>query len=87
MPFGPLRSTRLLGARSYHSRLIALWIYSIAWTASVVLLALYWAGVSTPMRIALTPLLVLGVPTIGDLFQTHADYKERWERANGRDLN
>lgn len=82
MPFGPLRSTRLLAARSYYTRLTLLWMYSVAWASTVVLLALHWEGVSTLMKFGLIPLLVLGTPSVSDLFQTHTEYTAKWERDN-----
>ena len=55
-------------------------MYSIAWTGVVISLAVYWASVNVPIRIVLIPLLVLGTPTVGDLFQTYEQYKARWGR-------
>ena len=83
MPFGPLRSTRLLDAKNYYRRFLMLWVYSVAWMVVVVLFALEWyTTVGVPMKIALVVLLVLGTPTVGDLFQTYAVYVAKWEQEN-----
>ncbi len=82
MPFGPLRLTQRFGAGQYYVRLVVLWMYSIVWTAAVASLAVYWDEVNLPMKIVLVPLLVLGTPTIGDLFQSYAKYSAKWERDN-----
>ena len=82
MPFGPLRSTRLLGAREYQVHLVRYWIYSTAWAATAVLLAIYWGAVSTLLKFVLVPLIIFGTPAISDLFQTYTKYTAKWHHDN-----
>jgi hypothetical protein len=74
--FGPLRSTRLLGPREYQVHLVRYRVYSVAWAATSVMLAIYWGEVMTLLKFVLVPLIVLGTPAIGvffsDIRQVHS---------------
>jgi len=83
--FGPLRSTRLLGAREYQVHLVRYWMYSVAWAATAVLLTIHWGSMNTLLKFVLVPLVILGTPAIGDLFQTYAKYTAQWHEDNGAD--
>jgi hypothetical protein len=80
--FGPLRATTLLGPKQYHVFLVRMWVYSLAWAVTLVLLTTLWKDTSAPLKFVLVLLLIVGTPSIQDLFQTYGAYKARWETEN-----
>ena len=83
MPFGPLRSTALLDHSRYRVRLLLLWVYGIAWLVLSVSFAMSWHdAVSTPIKVVVVVVIVLGTPTISDLFQSYARYRDKWQKEN-----
>ena len=80
--FGPLQSTELLSPRQYYWRFLFLWLLSITWVAGSILYTIYWRSVGLLFQIVIVLVIVLGVPTFSDLFQSYASYRRKWEKEN-----
>jgi hypothetical protein len=65
--------------------MLILWLYSIGWAATAISFLFQW-HVAVPMyaKVAVVVVLVLGTPSLSDLFQSYSSYSERWKQENAR---
>ena len=73
--------TRCLSAKQFSLRLLGYWIYTVCWLGALVWIAFFWQA-SFLVKCAMLMVLVVGTPTVRDLFHTYAEYTALWKESN-----
>lgn len=83
MAFGQLKGTRLLSPCEYMREFKRMWAYAIVWLALSICYGIFLhSKIVTALQVLVMIIMALVIPDIGDLFQTYAKYKAKWEEHN-----